>query len=39
MSCDANIYLISKPFTFDHLAARVRDVLDRRSYLVRTMSS
>jgi PAS domain S-box-containing protein len=28
---DADVYLISKPFTFDQLATRVRDVLDRRT--------
>ena len=27
---DAGVQLITKPFTFDQLAARVRDVLDRR---------
>ncbi len=26
---DADVYLISKPFTFDQLAARVRDVIDQ----------
>jgi hypothetical protein len=25
---DADVHLISKPFTFDQLAARVRDVID-----------
>jgi len=25
---DANVHLISKPFTFDQLAARVRDIID-----------
>ena len=27
---DAGVQLISKPFTFEQLAARIRDVLDRR---------
>jgi hypothetical protein len=27
---DADVYLITKPFTFDQLAVKVRDVLDRR---------